>query len=145
MTKLDSDLVKWAAIRPGVETDHAFVFNSFLRSFRASPVTRFAPDAAFFSAAHDAMQALLERHTLLVAADPGVPDEILGYLLYSPACVDYVYIKQKFRDNGLAKKLFNHASTNPAVVTFPFWTLPGVKLAEHLERSFPEMKFIFRP
>lgn len=91
--------------RPGRETDHPFIFSSFLKSYRSAVAKDLVGDGVFFRVMHKQLERLLGRDRLIVAAVDGDEDEILGWALGGDAELHYAYTKKNFRGKGIATRL----------------------------------------
>ncbi len=91
--------------RPGRETDHPFIFSSFLKSYRSAMNKDLVGDGVFFRVMHKQLERLLGRDRLIVAVVDGDEDEILGWALGGDAKLHYVYTKKSFRGKGVATRL----------------------------------------
>ncbi len=91
--------------RPGRETDHPFVFSSFLKSYRSAVNKDLVGDGVFFRVMHKQLERLLGRDRLIVAVVDGDEDEILGWALGGDAELHYVYTKKSFRGKDVATGL----------------------------------------
>lgn len=109
--------------RPALESDKSFILSSWLRSYRHCPDSNLA-DVFFFGAYRPIAEYLLAKCTVEVVTPEGKDDLILGYAVYEPGVVHWVYVKKDFRKNGIAKMLILKAGQNPA---FTFSTPLGRK------------------
>lgn len=139
-------------------SDHAFVYNSFLKSYRDSPMVRGVPNTIYFAKQHDLIELILTSPTsqAVVACNPTDPTQIYGYLLGQafPAIhegsqaiaigLHWVYVKQPFRNLGIAKTLYEKFMTLPGEVpTSAVYFTHRVKTTERLLQSLPHL--IFNP
>lgn len=92
------------AFRPAVQNDEGFIADSWVRSYGDS---RWARDhGPGYVRSHDAaVKRLFARAQVFVACLEAHPETIIGWACTEPDCVHYVYVKQKFRHEGLGKKL----------------------------------------
>lgn len=102
------------AIRPMIDSDRPFIFDSFRRSFDSSagPNTRPYPVHCF--------AALLDIGECHVAVAADSPDVIIGWSLVIGTTLEYVYVKKDARRCGIARELVGHV-TRAACTTAP-WT-----------------------
>lgn len=97
-------------IRPAEATDRAFLIATWLNNYRRE--SYFAAricDAVFFSRHHEIVDELLRRSTVSVACDPQDKDCILGYMVWEPDALHWIYVKKSFRKLGIARELFRHS------------------------------------
>ena len=98
-------------IRPTTHGDHAFVMDSWLRSFGQGRtwVYRGVKGDRFYSGHRKVVDGLLKRSLTLAACLEEVPDAVLGWICVEKGCLHYVYVKNKYRKKGVAKQLLRHA------------------------------------
>lgn len=89
-------------IREGTDSDHAFVFSSYLNSYR--PFVDMST-GRYYSAYHELMERCLGAQRLVVACSDIDPDMILGWALGDKDKLTYAYVKQVFRSLGIGKDL----------------------------------------
>jgi len=102
-------------IRKAVESDTTFIMDSWMRSYRKSPDCNL-PDDLFFPAYRAVATLLLRTCTVECIVTPDNTDAILGYIVYQPGVVHWVYIKRDYRENGLAFLLVKRAQTESGIV-----------------------------
>lgn len=100
----------------GPQTDEEFIFDSWLRCYRKSPDSHL-PDEVFFPLYRGIIKHLMVHSKVEVLCIPENEDAILGYIVYDPSVVHWIYIKRDFRGQGLGKLLIDRAGPNP-VLTF---------------------------
>jgi GNAT superfamily N-acetyltransferase len=122
-------------IRPALEVDAPFIFNSWLRSFRENGLARPVNNEIYYSEQHKLIEKLLKRCTVSVACDPNDPTSIYGYICHEKIdgifVLHYVYVKHPFRSLGLAKTLLletKHNTDHAALYTHT--TAAAVKLQQ---------------
>lgn len=115
-------------IRPLKKEDHAFLFSSWLRSYKQSRFAHRIKNDIYFMWHHILIERLLSRPSVSVhvAHMKGDADIIFGFLVsetmnQEPRILHYVYVKDDFRGFGLARELFNAAKLR-APVYFSHWT-----------------------
>lgn len=98
-------------IRGIVQADIPFIINSWLKSFRSSRWAGSLPNNVYWDAYHKAIEVILERPdtTVSVACLSENPDQILGYIVYCPDAVHYLYVKLSLRRHGIGKRLLTSA------------------------------------
>jgi hypothetical protein len=96
----------------GGEVEMPFIYSSWLKSNRKSPMTADVRNDVYFSYHHRLIERLVERGaTIQVAKSEGV---IVGWICSEGPVLHYVYVKSAFRDFGVAKKLW-HVVGRPTV------------------------------
>lgn len=95
-------------VRRAVESDYVFIMDSWMRSYRKSPDSNL-PDSFFFAAYRAIAGLLLKTSTVEVMVTPDNNDAILGYVVYDPGVVHWVYVKRDYRESGLAHILIKRA------------------------------------
>jgi GNAT superfamily N-acetyltransferase len=122
-------------LRPGTSEDHPFVVDSWLQSYRASAIARDAGRAYL----HDMkwiVRAWLARAALLVACDPEQPGAIWGWAVTRDAVLFYVYVRQEFRRQGIARALLRPYLARTAPVIFAAKTTHPVPIPSNWHYSF---------
>jgi ribosomal protein S18 acetylase RimI-like enzyme len=108
-------------IRKATEADVAFIFNSWLKSFRDSAFARSITDTIYFNEHHRVIEELLKNCEVFIACDEKDVSQIYGYIcaeyIEGIFCVHYVYVKHTYRNLGIAKKLASQYNYNPDVAT----------------------------
>lgn len=102
-------------IRKAVDSDTTFIMDSWMRSYRKSPDCNL-PDDLFFPAYRSIATLLLKTCNVDVLVTPDNQDAILGYCVWQPGVVHWVYIKRDYRENGLALLLVKRAQTDNGLV-----------------------------
>lgn len=98
--------------RPAEKPDLAFIFSSWLKSFRESEFAKGIPTSLYYREHHRLIERLLERAQVLVACNPESPSQIYGWICFERSrarVIHYVYVKQPFRELGIAKRLLEAA------------------------------------
>lgn len=96
------------------DADERFIMDSWLTSLRKSPDSNL-PDKFFFPAYRAIAKFLLVNSQVRVLVPKEEPSLILGYIVYDPGMVHWVYVKRNTRGNGLAKKMIELAGSNPVL------------------------------
>lgn len=127
------------------DLDKPFVYSTWLRNYKHSSyfAKRIKP-VVFFAGHHNAISHLLEKPGIkaLVACPKDDHETILGYLVCESTekpTVHFVFVKETFRNMGIARALFEAASLDPNKIQFTHWTYP----VDDLINKFPDM--IFNP
>jgi GNAT superfamily N-acetyltransferase len=88
-----------------------FITNAWLNSLQDSSMFWDVPRPVFFKRCHDTLAEILGRSAVLVVAAESDPDHIIGFICYevfdNALVIHYVYIKQLFRKQGIAKELYH--------------------------------------
>lgn len=109
-----SDPVILRAMVPG---DLPYVFSTWLRDLRDADSSGL-PDDLWFPAYRALVERILGDRTVLalVAAAADAPTEILGYVVCEPeAVLEWVFVRKKFRQKGLAKRLLQAVGATPGI------------------------------
>ena len=122
------------AFRVAVESDHSFIYNSWLRSFRNSPYARCIPNEEYYEKQGKLITHLLSTGVTLLAVDPEDTNIIWGYVNYTLPTINYVYTKFVFRKLGVAKNLVGAAVD-----------LTGRVEVSHITHHINESRIIFNP
>ena len=113
-------------IRPYEAGDVSFIFSSWLKSYRGSPVVRSVPNTIYYAKHHEVIEKILSAAgtEVWVACHEDSPENILGYVVAThgndSVIIHWVYSKQMVRMQGLAKRLIKKAidgSHNPVSYT----------------------------
>jgi ribosomal protein S18 acetylase RimI-like enzyme len=133
------DIKDVVTIRPYVETDNAFVFNSWLHGFRQGcEYFRLIDGDAYFDNYGKVINTILDRDNVDIKIICLKEDQelIVGYsiteILPQLLILHWVYVKPDWRDNGLANML-----TPEGVTTCTHLTKTGrAILKKHQEVKF---------
>lgn len=100
---MNKPLVK---IRDARVSDQAFIFSSFLKGlYYGNEFYRQIDKEAFMQNYKKVLTGLLIRSTCKVLHQPDDEDALVGYAIYEPGVVHYLFVKPPFRRFGLAKLL----------------------------------------
>ena len=126
------------------DIDKPFVFSTLLKNYKHSSyfAKRIKP-VIFFAGHHDVVAYLVEKPNVdtFIAHPKDDTETILGYLTCERRAeealpiVHFVFVKDAFRNMGIARALFEHAKINPNEMRFTHWTYP----VDDLIRKWPEM------
>lgn len=115
-------------IREFREEDKAFIADSWKKSFRWSPCSKWISNGAYYGEMNKRVDDLLSRGRTLVACNPVSDDHIVGWVCVEGDVVHYLYVKTPMRGNGYAKELLRSAiGSIPKPLKISHWT-------EHCER-----------
>lgn len=96
-------------VRPANEEDVPFIFNSWLKSYRNSFFARDIHSTVYYSEHHKVLEKIIKNNSVLVACNPEESNQIYGYIISGKVqnviVVHYVYVKQPYRNLGIAKLL----------------------------------------
>lgn len=130
-------------IRTATEKDIGFLFNSWLKSFKASPAVKSIPGAVYFDAHHKVIESIFKRAVVLVACSPQDPNQIFGYCCTEEVegvqVLHYCYTKEAFRRMGLQALLLEEAKLGPSY----FYTHYTKLFAEQIRRN--NFKAVYNP
>lgn len=90
--------------------DHAFIYATWLKSFRRANLVRNVSDTIYFKFHHKLIELALSSGKTTVACLQESPDVVMGYINHSEDSINYVYVKNNFRRFGIGKLLLG--STN---------------------------------
>lgn len=104
-------------IRKANQEDVGFIFNSWLKSFKSSFWAKNITNTIYYAEHHKILERLLKSNETYVACDQSDPSQIFGYInagkVEGILCVNYIYVKQPFRNLGIGKVLLNCFEHNP--------------------------------
>jgi hypothetical protein len=111
-------------VRPALEADAAFIFNSWLKSFRDSSFAAPVSNETYFTEQHKLIERLLKRCKVFIACEPQDHTNIYGWVCFEEHegvfTLHYAYIKHNFRMLGIAKELLkesNHDFNSAGIFT----------------------------
>lgn len=93
--------------------DEAWVYRSWLDSYRHSPTVRGIPKDRYYRKTHDRLELLLERSTVLIARPVGWPEGITGWLCVEYAsnatAVHFAHTKLPYQRMGVCTRLLERS------------------------------------
>lgn len=97
-----------------VSTEQAFVYNSWLHSYRSSRFAKSIDSKIYYTFHHMIIERILNRPTakVLIATHKDTPDTILGYIAldaFKCPTIHFVYVKHPFRCLGIGRALLKAA------------------------------------
>lgn len=129
-------------LRPMVPADHAYVFNSMLRTVRSCGSCRGMQTSAFYGTYHDVVEGLLRSPDVaaIVACDPDDRDYICGYALLGMVggvpVVHYAHVRGTMRGMGVFARMMATAGIGKDdPVAYGFDTNDARRIAR---RSYPK-------
>ena len=115
-------------------SDKSFIFNSWLKSFRHSPLAKPLCNEVYFKNHKVIVENILKRSRVLIACNPEDEDQIYGYIVYEPIIDDitvlhYVYVKFTYRKLGIARTIVEGSIDikNPILYTHHTETVKRIK------------------
>jgi RimJ/RimL family protein N-acetyltransferase len=129
------------------ENDKAFVFATWLRNYKQSSyfAKRIRP-TQFFAGHHAVLEHLTNKPTtqIAIACPKGDDGTILGYLAFDKSfhgniVAHFIFVKEAFRNMGVATELLRYAGIELPRVTITHWTYP----IDEIVRKHPEI--IYNP
>jgi GNAT superfamily N-acetyltransferase len=130
-------------LRPATEEDIGFIFNSWLKSYKFSLFAKNITNTIYYAEHHKVIEKLLKNHQTIIACNNDDISQIYGFInagfVDGIFCLNYIYVKQPFRNLGVGKTLlnsFDHDPSNASVVTH--WT----RMAERLA---PKYNMVYHP
>lgn len=107
------NLEKLIVFREISPEDESFVLSSWKRSHRAD--FEFMSNAEYYAYAKT-FDAILAKSSCVVVAEKKDPTMLYGHIVFKKipgvTIIHYIYVKQAFRDFGLATRLFQLAAAN---------------------------------
>jgi len=127
------------SLRAYTDQDLPFIFNSFLKSYRQSPLNLCIPNKVYYEEYHRVLEKILSNQTtgVVIACSESDPGEIFGWLMASitengPTLI-FVYVKQAYRHLGIATNLFKYAFPQyPNNLSYCFHTTTGALWLVHV-------------
>ena len=103
-------------IVPLTQEAEPFIYNSFLKSFRSAVKHNIVDPDLYYRIMHDALESLIldPSYQVQLAVYEPDPKEYLGWILGSSKVNSfaYVYVKQAFRNQGVATELIHAVLPN---------------------------------
>lgn len=114
------------AVRPVRRADQAFIFDSWLKSFRGGDGVKPIPEQLFYGYHHKVVEKLLKSGCVAMIVSADDADYIWGYAVFETMgtaegkvlVLHYMYLKGQFRKAGFGKAIWDMilAMEQPAVV-----------------------------
>jgi len=129
--------------RAGASTDKNFIFNSWLKSFRKSPMNRRITGEVYFQGQARTIERLLGRSFVAVACNSDERSQVFGYLVWENPdervfVFHWIYVKYPYRHLGIAKGLIQMVVDQAAPETKFFAShIPVRGFFEHISKQFP--------
>jgi hypothetical protein len=122
------------ALRHTHAGDIAFIFNSWLESYRGSLHMKNISNTVYYAGHHNLIERIMKRSEAVIACNPEDQTQIYGYIVYEiitgVLVLHYVYVKQPYRKLGIMKQLLEKAGRKEKVAfVYTHETYSGSKLA----------------
>jgi hypothetical protein len=108
--------------RPMTKADEAFIFSTWLKSYRHSQFASDMSNDVFFTYHKGIVADILKVSKVILIVNPEDPDQIYGYAVAqqvgSRLITHFVYVKYNFRKLGLAKAIAQHMNLFSESVNF---------------------------
>ncbi len=105
-------------LRKANQEDVGFIFNSWLKSFKFSLFAKNVTNTIYYAEHHKIIERLLKQNETIIACNDDDPSQIYGFInggrVDGIFCLNYVYVKQSFRNLGIGKTLLNYFEHDPA-------------------------------
>jgi len=102
-------------------SDLAFIFNSWLKSYRDSSFGKSISNPMYFRQHHHVIDKLIGRTEIILAVNQDDPKQIYGYVCMERRgpipILHYLYVKQPYRKLGIARQLFALLPDDPFIYT----------------------------
>ena len=130
-------------IRPMVDEDIPFIFNSWLKSYRFSHFGEKITNTIYFQDHHKVIERIIKNSKTFVACDPEDSSQLYGYIVAGLEegilVLHFIYVKHTFRNLGIGKTLLDalgHDKSNAAVYTH------HTRMADKLAAKY---NFVYHP
>lgn len=108
------------------EVHDAFIYSSFLHGMRDTIPHELMPNAVFFPYFHETLKTKIHNANLVIAVSSNDADTLLGWAAGTPDRLEYVYVKQLFRRQGVAKRLVSEVMAKYSSMEHIKPATPGV-------------------
>ena len=113
---MNKPIAMWT-FRPAVGKDIPFIYATMLNSLRVDSVIGSSTrKSVFYNEYNPILDNILLNARVTVACLPDDSNVILGYAIHDGNLLHYVYIKEAFRLQGIAKDLYQHIG-QPNIIT----------------------------
>lgn len=93
-------------IRECNQLDLSFIYSTWLRSYHYDSWTRQTRKSIFFDNYKRVLDLLIDTNQILVACLVNDPEVILGYIVFGQQKIHYMFVKETFRNMGIARSLY---------------------------------------
>lgn len=122
-------------LRQAIPSDINFIYSTWLDSYRYdSTIGKSCPNSTFYPNYQQVIDNLLKDSDVLVACHDESPEVIFGYLVYDSDIIHYCFVKQAFRELGLAYAMWREAQF-PLTFTHKTLSLEPI-LIKHKELKY---------
>lgn len=129
-------------LRPAVGNDLPFIFDTFLKSYKmSSAIGKSCRNGIFFDNYRLVVDDILESSSVTIACHKDEPSVIFGYIIHQGNILHYIFIKEAFRNLGLAKALYNHGLQDTDPLFGYLYTTHKTFISEKIE----SLKVPFNP
>lgn len=156
MTELS---LEWRPFRPDDETEHNYVFGSWIQSYGVTSRRRWQrqPNGdidiggefqgmrlnVYYAMYDSIVRSLLERSTIAIACTPDLPaDTIIAWMALEDGVLHYLHTKKRFRKLGVAKWMLEGVRDVPLMYShqfaYPVRSLIGPSWNYDPMRRFPK-------
>jgi len=105
--------------RKAKASDINFIYDSFLKSMKNdSSLGRLCTAHVFFKEFPAIIDRILSDSETLVASADEDDETIIGYIIFEPNVVHYLFVKEAFRNLGIAKELIGQALAGKMEFTY---------------------------
>lgn len=92
------------------ELDHAYIFKTWLCTYRHSPMVRKVPNDTYYDAHRAIIDRLLKKSVTLIAANPEDESHIYGFICYQePNILHFAAVKRLYWRFGLGRAMVKKA------------------------------------
>jgi len=130
-------------LRPMIEDDLPFLFNSWLKSYRFSHFGEKITTTIYFEDHHKVIDNILKNNKVVMACNPEDPSQLYGYIVAGREddilVLHFIYVKHTFRNMGIGKTLLDavgHSSDVASVYTH------HTRMADKLSAKY---NFVYHP
>lgn len=109
--EIDNQFKSIWSIRDINPEDHNFIYSTWLNSYRYDSYLKSTPKSIYYNEYKLVVEDLLRTSKTIICCLRDSPEVILGYLVFTPTLFHYCFVKEAFRNYGLAKAMHKHANT----------------------------------
>ena len=101
----NEELTGLLIFREATPADVSFLYSSFLRSYRESPIVKGVDNSTYYNEQAKVVAKLLQNCEVKVVSPTNDLNSILGYIIYKNDTIHFVYVKHAFRKLGIGRLL----------------------------------------
>jgi len=105
-------------LRKAGQEDVGFIFNAWLKSYKFSLFSKNITNTIYYAEHHKVIERLLKTHETIIACNSEDPSQIFGFINAGRVdgifCLNYIYVKQPFRNLSIGKTLLNAFDHDPS-------------------------------